>query len=111
MGILNDIKRTWDSLTPEQKFQLSKIAGTTVGTLVNKIYYSLPEDKKAEWNKKRPMHHGDIGYLVSQYGKATDNPNLLQFGKKLRETDIQDKDEWIFKDESKPVKLRKRKKK
>ena len=109
--MLDDIKRTWNNLTPEQKLRLSKIAGTTIGTLANNVYNSLPAKQRDEWNKKRPMHHGDIGFLVAQYGKMTDNPNLLQFGKKLRETDIQDKDEWIFRDEIKPIKLRKREKK
>lgn len=83
-------------LPREYQEPIGFVVGRLIGDKVNKIYESRTPEEKAIWEVGRPMHHGDLGYVLAEDGKKKRDPLMKGVGKGLMLSDIKDRDEWVY---------------
>ena len=75
---------------------LSGIAvGTAAGECANIVYRNCNDADKIRWQKKRLMHHGELGVYAIATALKTGSPFMTGLGIGLAVSDINDKDEWF----------------
>lgn len=75
---------------------LSGVAvGAAAGECANILYRNCDEAKKIQWQKKRLMHHGELGVYAIATALKTGSPFMTGLGIGLAVSDINDKDEWF----------------
>ena len=67
------------------------------GLAAPKLYQKLSPEKKSNWKKKYPLHHGEAGVLMLLGGAVTRNPGLSAFGAGLVIDDWKDRNKWFKK--------------
>jgi hypothetical protein len=68
--------------------------GLWVGQAANDWYFNLTPQEKAEYERKRILHHGELGILIRDYGIDMHDVKLESLGLSLIYSDIKDKDKW-----------------
>lgn len=89
-------KKLVRSLPREQQELIGLLAAKLVGDQVNKIYDSSMSEERALWEAFRPMHHGELGYMLAEDGKKKGDPLLVGAGKGLMLSDIKDREKWMY---------------
>lgn len=84
------------TLPPEYQELIGFAAGKAIGDVVNQVYESRTPEEKAQWKAGRPMHHGDLGYVLAKDGRKKRDPFMTSVGKGLMLSDIKDRDEWVY---------------
>lgn len=70
------------------------ILGYAVGEYFNRRYRECDSERKTQWRQTYPMHHGEVGVILSKAGKASKSPQLQSLGVGLMASDINDYNEW-----------------
>jgi hypothetical protein len=99
-------KKLVRSFPREDQELIGLLAAKLVGDKVNEIYETRTPEGKALWETIRPIHHGDVGYVLAEDGKKRRDPLLVGAGKGLMLSDIKDRDKWVY-PKMKSVKKRK----
>ena len=84
------------ALPPEYQELVGFAAGKIIGDVVNEVYESRTPEEKAMWKAGRPMHHGDLGYVLAKDGRKKRDRFMTSVGKGLMFSDIKDHDEWLY---------------
>jgi hypothetical protein len=84
------------SLPRETQESIGLVAGKLIGDGVNEIYASRKPEEKAIWDLARPMHHGDLGFVLAEEGKKKRDPLMKGVGKGLMLSDIKDREKWTY---------------
>ena len=82
------------SLPRETQESIGLVAGKLIGDGVNEIYNSRKPKEKAVWELLRPMHHGELGFVLAEEGMKKRDPLMKGIGKGLMLSDIKDLDMW-----------------
>jgi len=69
--------------------------GAAAGECANIIYRNCNDAEKLRWQKKRVMHHGELGVYAIATALKTRSPFMTGIGIGLAVSDINDKDEWF----------------
>jgi hypothetical protein len=100
-------KKYVKTLPREYQEAIGLLAGRLIGEGVNRMYESRMPEEKAIWEIGRPMHHGDLGYVLTEDGKKRRDAFMAGVGKGLMLSDIKDRDKWVH-PKKKTTKMRKK---
>jgi len=93
---LKKAQRELKKLPPDTRKALGMLGAKKVGDLANALYESRTPEGKELWEKLRPMHHGDAGYLVRENGRKKRDPFLEGIGEGLMISDAHDVDKCVY---------------
>ncbi len=75
---------------------LGSITGFLIGEVANLSYSSRTPEGRAEWDRNRIMHHGDVGCLTLMAGGGAGSPFLVGLGAGLMVSDAKDVNDWVL---------------
>jgi len=92
--IIVPYKRKHPFIAAALEAPVGKKVGKSLGDYSVAQYEAASYDRRQEWNARRWLHHGALGELLIMRGMKKSNLFLIGLGNGLKESDIQDMNDW-----------------